>query len=152
MKTPEFRYVKLWDRLAWAKEHLKPHQTEYRVVYEKGVDQSASVLIPDPNWMAAAMQGGILPPVWVYHEMKKDEAKPDFKEHTRGYLLRDTEPVPAMTEEQAIEYLIMKDVPEHVWKTWDEGNRPKMVICRIDQLPKTRDWRGAWRISEELAA
>ena len=50
------------------------------------------------------------------------------------------------------EYLIMKDIPEHVWKNWDEGNRPKMVICRKDQLPATREWRNAWRISEELAA
>ena len=38
--------------------------------------------------------------------------------------------VPAMTEEEAIEYLIMKDIPQSVWQSWDEGNRPKMVICR----------------------
>lgn len=152
MKTPQFRYVKLFDRLLWAKEHLKPHQTEYRVVYEKSIDESAFVLIPDPNWMAAAMQGGILPPVWVYWELKKDEAQPGFEKHTRGYLLHNTEPVAKMTEEQAIEYLIMKDIPEDVWRNWSEGNRPKLVICRKDQLPQTRDWRGAWHISNELAA
>ena len=43
-------------------------------------------------------------------------------------------------------------IPEHVWRNWDESNRPKMVICRKDQLPQTREWRNAWRISEELAA
>jgi hypothetical protein len=48
--------------------------------------------------MACALQGGILPPVWVYHELAKDEAQPDFKKHTRGYLLHQTEPVEAMTE------------------------------------------------------
>ena len=152
MRTPEFQYVKLFDRLGWAKENLEPHQSEYRVVFEDNVDEAAKILVPDPNWMACALQGGILPPVWVYWELKKDEAQPDFKKHTRGYLLHNTKPVPARTEEQAIEYLIMKDVSEDVWRNWDEGNRPKIVICRKDQLPRTRDWRGAWHISDELAA
>jgi mannosyltransferase OCH1-like enzyme len=52
--------------------------------------------------------------------------------------------------QQAIEYLIMKDVPQSVWQTWDEGNRPKMVICSKEQLPSTREWRNAWRISDDL--
>ena len=108
--------------------------------------------MPDPNWMAAAMQGGILPPVWVYWELAKDEAQPDFKKHTRGYLLHNTEPMEAMTEEKAIEYLIQKDVPQHVWQNWDSGNKPRMAICRKGQLPQTREWRNAWRISDELAA
>ena len=65
-------------------------------------------------------------------------------------MLHNTEPMEAMTEEQAIEYLIQKDVPEHVWKNWNECNRPKMVICRKNQLPATREWRNSWRISEEV--
>tara|TARA_R110000782_G_scaffold95466_1_gene179469 strand:- start:6 stop:308 length:303 start_codon:yes stop_codon:yes gene_type:complete len=96
------------------------------------------------------MHGSILPPVWVYHELAKDEATEGFTKHTRGYLLHNTEPVEAMTEEEAIEYLIMKDCPQSVWQTWNEGNKPKMVICRKDQLPATREWRNAWRISDEL--
>jgi hypothetical protein len=87
--------------------------------------------------MACALQGGILPPVEVYWD-------------TRGYLLHETPPVGPMTEEQAIEYLIMKDCPQSVWKSWDEGNRPKMVICKKEQLPATREWRNAWRISDDL--
>ena len=86
----------------------------------------------------------------VYWELAKDEAEEGFTKHTRGYLLHDTPPVDAMTEEQAIEYLIMKDVPQSVWQTWDEGNRPKMVICKKEQLPATREWRNAWRISDDL--
>lgn len=152
MQTPDFQYVKLFDRLGWAKENLEPYQSDYRVVYEDNLDEPAKILVPDPNWMACALQGGILPPVWVYWELKKDEAQPDFKKHTRGYLLHNTEPMPPMTEEEAIEYLIMKDVPEDVWRNWDEGNRPKMIICKKQQLPQTREWRNAWRISDELAA
>ena len=31
-------------------------------------DEPAKVTHPDPNWMACALQGGILPPVEVYWE------------------------------------------------------------------------------------
>ena len=150
MQTPEFQGTHLWDRLCWAKENLEAHQSDYRVVYEDSIDECAKILVPDPNWMAAALQGGILPPVWVYHELAKDEAQEDFKKHTRGYLLHETEPVEAMTEEEAIEYLILKDCPRHVWENYNEGNRPKMVVCKKEQLPQTREWRNAWKISEEL--
>ena len=105
--TPDFKGTHLFDRLCWAKENLDGVQSDYRVVYEDNIDECAKILVPDPNWMACALQGGILPPVWVYHELAKDEAQPDFKKHTRGYLLHTTEPMPAMTEEQAIEHLIM---------------------------------------------
>ena len=60
-------------------------------------------------------------------------------------------PIDAMTEEQAIEYLIQKDVPMSVWKNWNKGNKPKMVICRRNQLPTTREWRNAWKIAEDVA-
>ena len=150
MQTPEFQGTHLFDRLCWAKENLEPHQSDYRVVYEDKIDECAKILVPDPNWMACALQGGILPPVQVYWELAKDEAQPDFKKHTRGYLLHNTNPVEAMTEEQALEYLIMKDCPQHVWRNWNEGNKPKMVICRKDQLPGTREWRNAWKISDDL--
>ena len=102
--------------------------------------------------MACALQGGILPPVEVYWLLAQDEAQPDFKKHTRGYLLHNSKPIEAMTEEQAIEYLIMKDVPQSVWRDYDSGNKPKMVICRKEQLPGTREWRNAWKISEDIKA
>jgi hypothetical protein len=57
-----------------------------------------------------------------------------------------------MTEEEAIEYLIMKDIPQHVWKEWNSGNKPKMVICRKEQLPSTREWRNAWKIADDITA
>ena len=142
----------LWDRLLEAKSRLKPVQSKYRVLFEDPTapDEPAKVLVPDPNWMACAMHGGILPPVWVYHELEKDEKTPGFKKHTRGYLLHETEPMPPMSEEEAIEYLIMKDIPNHIWRTWNEGNKPKMVICKKEQLPQTREWRNAWKIDPNI--
>ena len=150
MQTPEFQGTHLWERLCWAKEHLEKVQSDIRVVYEDSVDAPAKVLVPDPNWMACALQGGILPPVESYWELAKDEAQPDFKNHTRGYLLHDTKPIDAMTEEEAIEYLIKKDIPQSVWKTWNKGNKPKMVICRTHQLPEHRQWRNAWQIRDDI--
>ena len=147
----ELKELHLFDRLCWAKENLEKFHTEYVIVYEDDIEEPAKVVSPDSNWMACALHGGILPPVWVYHELAKDEAQPGFEKHTRGYLLHETEPMGPMSEEEAIEYLVMKDVPQHVWKTWNDGNKPKMVICRKEQLPQTRQWRNAWRISEELS-
>src|SRR6056300_32058 len=110
--TPEFQGTHLWDRLCWAKEKLEPHRTEYCVVWEdpETPDEPAKVTHPDPNWMACALQGGILPPV------------------------------EAMTEEQAIEYLIIKDIPQHVWIDYDKASKPRIVICTTSQLPSTRVW------------
>jgi hypothetical protein len=152
MQTPEFQGTHLFNRLSWAKKNLEPHHSEYRVVFENDIDDCACVLVPDPNWMACALQGGILPPVEVYWALAEDEAKPDFKRHTRGYLLHNTKPLDAMTEEQAIEYLIMKDVPQHVWRDYQKANRPKLVICKTNQLPKTREWRDSWKIDESVNA
>ena len=137
----------LWERLHWAKQNLEKYDSEYIVVYEDNIDEPAKVVSPDPNWMACAMHGGILPPVWVYHELEKDEAQPGFEKHTRGHLLHETNPMGPMTEEEAIEYLIMKDVPQHVWKTWNVGNKPKLRICKKHQLPQSRAWRNAWKLA-----
>jgi len=152
MQTPDFTGTHLFDRLCWAKERLEPVQSEYRAVYEDSVDECAKILIPDPNWMACALQGGVLPPVWVYHELAKDEAQEGFTKHTRGYLLHDTPPIGPMTEEEAIEYLILKDCPADVVANFDKGNRKTLVICRKEQLPTNRVWRNAWRINQDLAA
>ena len=68
------------------------------------------------------------------------EAHPDFKKHTRGYLLHET------TIEwwehyckQANGYLILKDVPREVWENYNGGNKPKLVICNKSQLPQSRE-------------
>ena len=43
-----------------------------------------------------------------------------------------------------------KNIPNVVWSTWDEGNKPKMVISRTHQLPEHRQWRNAWQISDDI--
>ena len=139
----ELRQLPLSARVGWANKHLPPIQTEYRIAYEDPTDEDGvKVVTPDPHWMSAAMFGGILPPNWVYEELASDEAKEGFVKHTRGHLLNDTDPMPPMSEEEAIEHLIERVIPRHVWM----ANSPKMKIMRADQLP-SRKFRSAWRLA-----
>lgn len=138
--------LSLWDRLAIASQQLDPVQSDYRVVFEDNLDDAAAVLVPDPNWMSCALHGGILPPVEVYHQLEQD----DQGRITNGYILHETPPIDAMSEEEAIEYLIQKDVPAHVWQS-KQGNSIRMVICRKDQIPVMRKFRNSWKINQDIA-
>ena len=139
--------MKLFDRLIEAKQKLEPYQTQYAVVYEDIDMNCCSIMTPDPNAMAALIHGGVFPPVWVYWELAKDEAQPNFKRHTRGYLLHDTPREGPKTEEEAVLYLIRKDIPQHIWKNYKTSNSVKMKIVKRTQLPKNREFRNAWRVA-----
>ena len=134
----------LWDRLAEAKSRLAPVQSKYRVLFENPAepDAPAAVLVPDPNWMAAALAGGVLPPIDTY---LRDQNVPDGQPKEHPY----AEPIPAMTEEEAIEYLIMKDIPPQVWRDY-QGNRAVMKIVPVELIPSDRSFRNAWKINQEM--
>ena len=139
----------LWDRLAEAKSRLDPVQSNYRVVFENpdDLDAPASILVPDPNWMAAAMAGGILPPIGTY---LRDRDVPDGQPKEHPY----AEPIGPMTEEEAIECLIQKDIPPQVWRDY-KGNRCIMKIVPVELIPSNRHFRNAWKIKQtetEMAA
>ena len=139
----------LWDRLAEAKSRLAPVQSQYRVLFENPVepDAPASVLVPDPNWMAAALAGGVLPPIDTY---LRDQNVPDGQPKEHPY----AEPIGAMTEEEAIEYLIQKDISPQVWRDY-QGNRIIMKIVPVELIPSDRSFRNAWKINQtetEMAA
>ena len=139
----------LWDRLAEAKSRLAPVQSQYRVLFEDPAepDAPAAVLVPDPNWMAAALAGGVLPPIDTY---LRDQNVPDGQPKEHPYV----EPIGAMTEEEAIEYLIQKDIPPQVWRDY-QGNRIIMKIVPVELIPSDRSFRNAWKIKQtetEMAA
>jgi hypothetical protein len=133
----------LWDRLAEAKSRLEPVQSQYRVVFENpdDLDAPAAVLVPDPNWMAAALAGGILPPIDTYLQ---DQDVPDGEPKEHPYAA----PIGPMTEEEAIEYLIQKDIPPQVWRDY-KGNRCIMKIVPVELIPTDRSFRNAWKINQE---
>ena len=133
----------LWDRLAEAKSHLTPVQSKYRVLFEDSQDEPAKVLVPDPNWMAAALAGSILPPIDTY---LRDRDVPDGQPKEHPY----AEPIGPMTEEEAIEYLIMKDISPAVWRDY-QGNRVVLKIVPVELIPSDRSFRNAWKITQTKA-
>ena len=131
----------LWDRLAEAKSRLEPVQSKYRVIYENpdDLDAPAAVMCPDPNWMAAALAGGVLPAVDTY-QRDRDVADGQPKEHPYAATIGP------MTEEEAIEYLVLKDCPRSVIEY--TGNRTVLKIVPIEMIPTDRTFRNSWRISQ----
>lgn len=149
----------LWDRLAEAAERLEPVQSQYRVVYENPAepDACACILVPDPNWLAAALAGDILPPIDAYlRDQEKVAAYCAENDPTTfswdkvgGAEHPYAEPIGPMTEEQAIEYLIQKDVPRHVWADADTANQQRFAIVRTETIPSDRTFRNAWRLKND---
>jgi len=134
----------LFDRLLWAKDNLAPVQSRYRVVFEDPAepDAPAKVLVPDPNWLAAALHGGVLPPVDTY---LRDQNVPDGEPKEHPYAA----PIGPMTEEEALEYLIQKDIPRRVWDD-PMANAPRFAIVPVETIPSERTHRMAWRIDTLL--
>ena len=132
----------LWERLLEAKSRLEPVQSKYRVLFEDPAtpDEPAKVLVPDPNWMACALEGNILPPIETY---QRDRLVPDGEPKEHPY----AEPIGPMTEEEAIEYLVMKDIDPAVWRDY-QGNREIMKIVPVEMIPSDRSFRNAWRIAQ----
>ncbi len=124
--------------------------SDYRVVFEDpdNLDAPASVLVPAPEFMEVAKAGG-LPPVSVFWALQDDEEKhsgPNFKHDKDKWEAQFTAPrVGPLTEEEAIEYLIMKDIPRRVWGK--QHNRPMFKIVKKDDVPSDRSFRNAWRLA-----
>ncbi|WP_420548991.1 hypothetical protein [Curvivirga sp.] len=131
--------MNLFERLLWAKENLSPYHSQYTIVYEDDLNDACAIMYPDPNWMASALYGGILPPVEAYQKLESIDGK-----ITNGHILHD-HVIPAMSEEEAIEYLIQKDIPPRIWRG-DLRNRQKFKICKRDQIPLNRNYRNAWSL------
>lgn len=127
---------------------------DYRVIFEDPdfPEEPAKVLVPSDNWMADAMEGK-LPPISVYWQLQDDEQKAidegrhdTFKHDPEKYEAQFTAPrIGPLTEEEAIEYLIMKDIPRHIWS--QEYNRPMFKIVKTAEVPSNRQFRNAWRLA-----
>ena len=131
----------LWDRLAEAKSRLEPVQPRYRVIYENpdDLDAPACIMSPAPEWLAAAMAGNILPPVDTYLR-DRDVVDGEPKEHPYA------QPIGPLSEEEAMEYLVLKDCPRSV--TEYTGNRTILKIVPVEMIPTDRTHRNAWRLAQ----
>ena len=140
----------LFDRLCWAHENIPRVETDLVIVWEDPhkPDAPAKITVPAPEWLAAALHGSILPDVEHYHREARDEAGTFIGPKTYWV---DYDAVGPLTEEQALEYLVMKDIPMHVWNPPEGSNAQHFFICRRDQIPKSRRFRNAWRIARDAA-
>jgi len=128
--------------------------TKYRVIFEDpdDLDAPVKVLIPSQSWLDEAMSGK-LPPIWVYWQLQDDEQQAinegrhkSFKHDSEKHALQWSAPrIDPLTEEEAMEYLCMKDLPRRVWSK--EHNRPMFWIVRTEQVPSDRNFRNAWRMA-----
>lgn len=163
---PDLRYGHLFERICWAQENLRPVQSKYRVVWEDPTepDMPAKVTIPAPEWLAMALHGDLLPPIEAYlrdndilaaWEAEHNGTQEGFDWRDHGAHHPYAAPRGPMTEEEAIEYLIMKDIPARVWRDY-QGNRKILRIIPVELLPATREWRNAWAVAQgtpqEIAA
>lgn len=125
----------------------------YTVFWEdpSDIDAPMRVSVVSNIWYSMARYGGILPPVEVYWQLAEEEAQPDFEEHKLGYLLHKTPPVPAMSAEEAIEYIIKKDIPFRVWRDYT-GNKSILRIVPVKAIPHERRFRDAWQLAQHQGA
>jgi hypothetical protein len=159
MNLPKISNITFAEHKLADREHIfaatyLEHQVElpepqYAIAWEDPDDLEAPMKFttPSPMWLAMALHGDILPPVEVYHALAHDEAQPNFKRHHRGYLLHETTPVNEMTEEEAMDYLIQKDIPPSVWRDY-RGNRTILKVVSRNAIPTDRTTRNAWRITQ----
>ena len=161
--------MNLFERICWAQENLNPVQSNYRIVYEDPAfpDDPVKIVSPAPEWMAMALHGRLLPPISSYLDMPLELITDDdqviictYTEAQENRLalnivhervlpyhtLHTAEPVEAMSEEQAIEYLLMKDVPARVWCSSYKYNRPMFRIVGLSQIPTDRTYRNGWKL------
>lgn len=170
--TPDFHNVDMFTRLHWASQNLEPFQTDYRVIFEDPADPESPVkeLCPAPEWMACALAGGILPSVEHQHNMKLELQTEDGEKILTNYLEAQQiylekkitgekvidykeylvpKPIGPMTEEQAIEYILKKDVPARVWHPDYKYNRPMYKVVKRQELEiQNQTYRDCWRLSE----
>jgi len=129
--------------------------TKYRVVFDDpdNLDETTKVLIPAKEWLDEAMAGK-LPPIWVYWQLQDDENKAreegrieSFSHDPEKHELQWKAPrIGPLTEEEAMEYLVMKDLPRKCWA--EEHNRPMFRIVRTEEVPSDRQFRNAWEMVE----
>ena len=129
--------------------------TTYRVIYEDPArpEEPACVLAPSQEWLDKAMEGGHIMPISVWWSLMEDEQKAidegrhkEFKHDPEKYAAQWTAPrLGPLTEEEAMEYLVMKDIPRRVWAV--EHNRPMFKIVRTEDVPSDRQFRNAWRLT-----
>lgn len=169
--------MNLEERLYWGYKNLIPVKPKYCIIYEDPAypDNTAVILVPAPEWLASALYGGIVPEINRHLKLKTelttdknetiicdlDEVDDIFLKHKivdnkiinyNSYMYDTSMPsMPAMTEEEAMEYLLMKDIPKRVWHPDYKHNRKMFKICKYENrhLGNTA-YRDSWKMDDNI--
>lgn len=114
-------------------------EPKYAIVVEANMDSPISIVQPASGWLAMALNGWLLPPVETYLR-DAERADDEPKEHPYA------RPIGPMNEEDAMEYLVQRCVPRHIWDA--PSNRPRFAIVRRGSIPADRTHRNAWRMAD----
>ena len=165
----------LFSRICWAQHALRPYRSEYAIYWEDPDTPDAPLKVSSiaPEWMAMALNGYCLPPVRAYAELKygcfdgnepmpwkiyddEYDAKRHCEDHAdntyrivNGHVIHASV-IPPLTEKEAFQYIIQKDIPKRVWQR-SGANRsylkiaPHKLVEHLD--PSTYD---SWRLGREV--
>ena len=142
MTKQESLTCKLWQREEVLRARgIKPIQPKYSIVWEdpNDLDSPAIITTATPMWLAMALHGDVLPPLSVF-PLPVDHlgnVQPHHKLHD--------DVIPPMTEEEATEYMLQRDVPKQVWD--NKGNAQRFKIVKRTMVPTDRQYRDAWRLA-----
>lgn len=161
------------DKWQWANFQIynplkKISRSDHAVPFEDPYNGNAplKILHPSPNTMAELRYGGIHPPVAAIIErrllMVNSDGSGDVVEAHAALAYRQRHDVAseyvvdnrrahdevmgALEYEEALEWLIQKDVPAEIWSV--KHNKPKMAIVPKSAIPTNRTHRNSWRLKD----
>jgi hypothetical protein len=158
-----------WHRIAQARDWLEPVEVQHAIPYTRPGDPDGGMSICHPSgWcVAELMAGNIHPPIdailgqrlllianngehavvdYVDAEEWRRLNGPIKHEAVVDNRRAHTETAGPMTYEQAIEWIVMKDVPSAVWSK--RHNRLQFAIVPRSAIPSDRSNRNAWRLAD----
>lgn len=127
----------LYLRMVKAYLLVEPIKCDWCIIWENPSSSSepACITYPSQRYLAFLMHGGICPPISSWLSGDRDRINYD-------------KPMGKLPLDQALKYVLMKDVPRHVWQ--NSANRPYYKIVPTSLIPSVRDKRNAWSFNPDL--
>lgn len=172
--------MKLFERLVISKQREVAFPSSHVIVFDdpaRGDGVATRILVPAPEWMAAALAGGYLPEVNAYHQTEYTVKLSDGTEYKNmgwhefddfiidlvgegkrlksqvvtKYTVHDAPIMDAMTELECMEYIKQKDMPKRIWGD-SSSNFPRYQVVQHNKLPISRIGRNNWNMTGDLNA
>lgn len=158
-----------WQRIAASRHFVEPVDVPYVGAWHDPFEAAAPMKVTTPSGrcISELMKGGIHPPLEAHlgakillvaksgkYDVVDQIDAPEWRQR-HGEIVNEwivdyrrchAETAPPMGLEDAIEYVLMKDVPHYVWGT--KRNRRMFAVMDRSRIPKDRRLRNAWKLEE----